>query len=78
MRKTARHILKANQVVPGDPLRLSLGAAARPGGTSPSCTASSPKVRVAQSHPEYAVIEVTCACGQTTYVRCEYAAANPG
>lgn len=34
---------------------------------------STPKIRMLENHPEYAVIEVTCSCGTKISVRCEYA-----
>ena len=77
MLKTARHILKANQVAFDGPLHLGLDPAGRPYGTTAPCDSAGPSARVTQNHPQYAIIEVTCACGKTTYIRCDYAAANP-
>jgi hypothetical protein len=34
---------------------------------------SAPQVRMLENNPEYAVIEVTCSCGTTISIRCEYA-----
>jgi len=34
------------------------------------------QVRILESHPEFAVIELTCRCGAKTYLRCEYAGAE--
>jgi len=73
MPRTMRHILKADEVTFDDPLPLGLDAAVPSQGMEPRCASAGPSVRIAQSHPEYAVIEVTCACGQTTYIRCDYA-----
>ncbi|MGE5297113.1 MAG: hypothetical protein ACM3VT_20000 [Solirubrobacterales bacterium] len=77
MARTMRRILKAAEVVSEAPLRLSLDPAA-----ATSCDASrsgtgASNVRIVQNHPEYAVIEVTCACGKITLIRCDYGAANP-
>jgi hypothetical protein len=77
MLKTARHILKANQVAFDGPLHLGLDPAERSHSTTPQCASAGPSARVTQSHPQYAIIEVTCACGKTTYIRCDYAAASP-
>jgi hypothetical protein len=77
MLKTTRRILKANEVAFRDPFHLDLNPAVLlPGPESPSAAAA-PSVRIAQNHPQYAVIEVTCACGKTTYIRCEYGEAKP-
>lgn len=35
-------------------------------------TVAGPQVRMLEQHADYAVIEVTCACGTTSRVRCEY------
>lgn len=76
MVKIKRHVLKADEVVLREPFRLGVDPTPRPGGAEPACASGEPRVRVAQSHPEYAVIEVTCACGKTTYIRCEYGTAK--
>lgn len=34
-----------------------------------------PQVRILESHPEYAVMEVTCSCGTKMSLKCEYAGA---
>jgi hypothetical protein len=31
------------------------------------------QARIVESHPQYAIIEVTCSCGGKTLLRCEYA-----
>ncbi len=77
MLKTTRRILKADQVTFDDPLALGLDASVQRPNVGTACTSSGPSVRIAQNHPQYAIIEVTCTCGETTYIRCEYAAANP-
>jgi len=33
-------------------------------------------VRIVESQPEFAVIEITCSCGTGIYLRCEYAGAK--
>jgi hypothetical protein len=77
MLKTTRHVLKADEVAFDDPLHLGLDPAAPTHGADSRCVSSSPRVRIAENYPEYAVIEVTCTCGKTTYIRCEYPAASP-
>jgi hypothetical protein len=74
--KTMRRILKADEVAMEGPLQLSIAPAAALCGHGPQADSGAPSVRVAQSRAEYAVIEVTCPCGQTTYIRCDYAAAG--
>jgi len=74
--KTARQVLKADQVACEGPLQLCLDPTAMPAGHKPRSGSSGPSVRIAQNHAQYAVIEVTCQCGATTSVRCDYPAAN--
>jgi hypothetical protein len=70
-----RRILKADEVAMEGPLQLSIAPGATLCGPQPAAPAAIPSVRVAQDHAEYAVIEVTCPCGRTTYIRCDYAVA---
>lgn len=72
MLKTTRRILKANEVAFRDPFHLDLDPTVLPAGPEAPSAAAAPRVRIAQNHPQYAVIEVTCSCGKTTYIRCEY------
>ncbi|HET6427496.1 MAG TPA: hypothetical protein VFJ30_03730 [Phycisphaerae bacterium] len=47
------------------------GAAAAPAPGTPG-SAAQPKARIVQEHPDGVVIEVTCSCGRTTHVQCDY------
>ena len=31
-----------------------------------------PRVTIVQNHHEFAIVEVTCTCGKTTYIKCQY------
>lgn len=75
--KTIRHVLKAAEVVVDDPVRLSIDPHAGAGRGGSASTPAGSSARIAQTHAEYAVIEVTCSCGRTTHIRCDYVAANP-
>lgn len=73
MPTTMRHVLKANEVKRAGPLQLSLDPGTTPqAGGSPVPSAPA-RIRIAENHPEYALLEVTCSCGKTTLVRCDYA-----
>jgi hypothetical protein len=73
MSQVVRQILKAAEVSLDSPVRMSLDPAAmKDCGVSPSSAAAS-GVRIVQSQPGHVVIEVTCPCGRTTQVRCDYA-----
>jgi len=77
MSKTKRRILKATEVVLSDPFRLSIDSTPAAPCAGPHAGSGAPTVRLVQNHPEYAIIEITCPCGRSTQVRCDYAAANP-
>ena len=70
------HILKANRVRLEEPLRLSIDDTGTPSQASTHRPAMQPRVRITQSNAEFAVLELTCACGRVSHVRCEYEAAN--
>ena len=76
MAKAAGHILKGDDVKIEGQFHLDVGLGQSPTGGQkvPSPALSAPKARVVESHPEYAVVEVTCSCGTKTNLRCEYAA----
>ncbi len=73
--KTSRHVLKANAVRFEGTFSLGLTPGAclssdkRAGGSAAS------RIRITENHPDYAIVEVVCSCGKTTYVRCDYNAA---
>ncbi len=75
MNKTMRHILKADEVIFDDPLPLDLEPTQCHGGP-PRGASTGPSVRIVQSRAEYAVLEVTCTCGQRIQIRCDYQAAD--
>jgi hypothetical protein len=65
MRKAAGHILRSDEVRLEGQLNISvLPSEPRHAGAQ---TAS-----IVQSNPEFAVIKITCSCGATMYLRCEY------
>jgi hypothetical protein len=69
-------VLRANQVQFADPLQLSIDPAAMPRNDHSPEPSPAQRVRIIESNPAYAVIELTCSCGRTTQVRCDYAAAE--
>ena len=75
MARTSGRILKSDDVkLEGqfhlDPAR---GASAAGAPQHSSDVLAAPQARVLENHPDYAVIEVTCTCGTSTRLRCEYA-----
>lgn len=69
------HVLKANRVRLEEPVQLSIDGTGTPGHAGSHRPQTQSSVRIAQSNPEFAVLEVTCACGKVIHVRCDYPAA---
>jgi hypothetical protein len=67
------HVLKANQVRFDEPVRLSIGNGPAPEQDDSRQAHGQPRVRLAETGPDFAVIEVICSCGRVAHVRCEYA-----
>ncbi|MCK4999529.1 MAG: hypothetical protein KAS23_08335 [Anaerohalosphaera sp.] len=66
-------ILKANQVSTETAVKLSLNSQSSPQkNATNSGTAPLPSAKVVDSTEHYAIIEVTCQCGQINQVRCDF------
>ena len=63
------HIIRPAEVQLEDPYVLDL-TKVRSGEGSPE--EAPDRVRVVESDPQYTLLEVTCGCGQKTYVRCDH------
>jgi hypothetical protein len=75
---TSGRILRSEDVILEGQCLLDAGrteiAGAEP---QPKSTVSAPaRVCILENHPEYAVFEVTCACGTKMCLRCEYASSQ--
>jgi hypothetical protein len=70
------HVLKASRVRLEEPVRLSIDGTGTPGHAGAHRPRMKARVCLVESNAEFAVLEVTCACGEVIHVRCEYAAAN--
>ncbi|HEX41141.1 MAG TPA: hypothetical protein ENN81_03680 [Phycisphaerales bacterium] len=75
MNRATGHILKGKTFEIGGTHRIDLTPSCRamPAGNSPSEPQVPAQAHVVERHPQYAVVEVTCACGSKMYVRCDYA-----
>ncbi len=73
MPKMTRRVLKASEVQWAGSFRLELNPQAAPDPGASSRGAAPARIRIAENHPQFALVEVTCSCGKTTVVRCEYA-----
>ncbi len=74
MEKTAGHVIKSNDVKLEGRFRLDAGQAAPRRASAGNVTLAQPQVLVVENQPEFAVMEVTCRCGEKTHIRCEYLA----
>ena len=72
MRNTAGRILKESDVKLDGQFTLDIVQAE----TSPSGETAAdlvePQVRIVESQSEFSVLEITCSCGTSMYLRCEY------
>ena len=73
MQKTMGHVLKSNQVEFEGRVQLGLSLPRTNKTKKTTTTAQTQQVRIVESNPEYALIEITCCCGVKTCVKCEYA-----
>ncbi len=73
MENAAGRILKSHDVKMEGRFRLDAGQTPQSSGRKGTGAA---QVRIVEKHPEFAVVEVTCPCGEKTGVRCDYADAQ--
>jgi hypothetical protein len=71
MEEPLGRVVKADDVKIQGTFHLDIG---RPSAApaKPASAALPPQVRIVEHHADFAVIEVTCGCGTTSRVRCEY------
>jgi hypothetical protein len=72
MGKTAGHILKADNVKLEGQLHLDLWNAQAATPKEKGAASSASQARVVENHEEFALLEVTCSCGNKIYLKCEY------
>ncbi len=70
------HVLKASRVQLGAPVRLNIDGTETPRLAGSRRPGAQPRVRIVETHADFVVLEVTCACGGVTHVRCDYQAKN--
>ena len=76
MEKTARHVIKGNDVKLEGQVRLDVGQGDPSLANEKNATSSLAQVRIVENHPEFAVLEVACGCGAKTHIKCEYSDAQ--
>ncbi len=72
MEKTPGHVLKSNKIKLEGHFCLDADRDVPRQAKSGNVTLAQPQVLVVENHPEFAVMEVTCRCGEKTHIRCEY------
>jgi len=78
MVKSEVRIIRGNNVRIQGQHRLGLAPGLPgPAGQPASHNAQPRQVAIVQSNPEFAVVEVTCACGRKMHFRCTYAPTEP-
>ncbi len=74
MPATQHNLLKSTEVKIEGVFKLDIAPAAAPQARchSPAPEQTAPQVVVAESYPDFAVLEVTCPCGRKLFVKCLY------
>ena len=73
MRHSACRILKGSEVKVDGQFTLDIVQAETKPSEEPAAALGEPQVRIAESQSEYSVIEITCSCGTSMFLRCDYA-----
>ena len=75
MAGTSGRILRSEEVILDGQYRLNMGRIEidRDESLKRDTVTAPTRASILEDHPEYAVLEVRCACGATIYLRCDYA-----
>lgn len=76
MRKNQANLLKSNEVKVEGQFHLDAGVTPAPPQKQANPTLVAPQVRILEDHPEYALLELTCTCGNKSHIRCQYEASQ--
>ena len=76
MRNTAARILKESDVKLDGQFTLDIVQTETSSSKEPAAGSLEPKVRIVESQSDFSVIEITCSCGTSMFLRCEYAGAK--
>jgi hypothetical protein len=72
MQRKARNILRSSDVKLEGRFHLDVDPINIPSPQKKAVNSATPQVHIVESHPEFAVLELTCLCGNKSYIRCEY------
>ncbi len=73
MKNTAGRILKESDVKLEGQFTLDIVQTETSSSRESAADLVEPQVRIVESQSEFSVIEITCSCGTSMYLRCEYA-----
>ena len=73
--KSAIRVLKANEVEVSGTYSLATGMSSLPAAQGAGQIQGTPQARIVEQQTQYAVLEITCACGHTMQVKCDYSQA---
>lgn len=74
MRHSSNRILKGSDVKVDGQFTLDVMQVDEDASKQTSTALVEPQVRIVQSESDFTVIEITCSCGESIHLRCEYAA----
>ncbi len=72
MQKNQTNLLKSNEVKIEGQFHLDVGPTAAPPQQQANPNLAASHVRILENHPEYALIELTCTCGNKSHIKCQY------
>ena len=76
MRYSACRILKESEVKIDGQFTLDIVQAETSPSKETAAGSVEPQVHIVESQSEFSVIEITCSCGKSMHLRCEYAGAK--
>lgn len=73
MMPRATGVIKSGQVRAGDSLAAPLPGQAARGVASALAAGGLARARIVEQRPDGVIVEVTCTCGRTVLLQCDYA-----
>lgn len=73
MDNSTGHVIKSGDVKMEGQFHLDIGQNAKRPASQQSTTPSSTQAHIVEKHPEFAIIEITCRCGEKIQLKCDYA-----
>ncbi len=70
--KTANRVLKANEVEMSGTYSLATGSPSSSTALESTSAQGPAGARIVEQHPQYTLLEITCACGHVMQVKCDY------